>query len=569
MSGQHRDRSRASRPIRRPLERSAVIGGLFAVLVLSLLFLYPLIRIGTTGFHWSAISEILHDKRTLGIAWFSLWQATLSTCAVLAVAIPTAATVVLLTGRIRRFVLGLLIAPFTLPTVVVVTAMRQVLPHQFSTGVLAIICAHIFYNAGMATLIIVPRWQQLDRSLGEAASTLGATPIRRATTVTLPILGPAIRNAALLVFTLSFTSFGVVLMLGGNHRATIDVEIYRQALQRLRFDRASILAAAQLVALGFLAYLANRAKTHEGNIQTTDTSDSQPLTTRTLGLRRLRRLPRLHRLPRPRLRFRNAALAMLLSVMFLPLAALLRRSLHEPKGSFGFANFRALLRETKGSGISGTPLSSFPVSLRAAIIAASLALLLGVALSVAATESRLATSFRLFGALPLATSSVQLGLGFLLAFASAPLAWRSRWFAIPLVQAVVAVPFVIRQIGPVFDGIAHDLRNAAMTLGSSPWRAWRAIDLRIARPAIQSAFALAFAISLGEFGAATLLPRPKVPTVPIAIARLSSRPGSVVQGQAAALAVLLGVLTISLVVVAFSRSAPNSQSSRVKIARYS
>ncbi len=514
-----------------PLRRNATVAGLVATSALALLYVFPVARIIVEGFRWKAVSEVATDGRFRSVAWFSLWQALASTVGVLVIALPLAGLFSHRRLPGRKLLLALIAAPFTLPTVVVAAALRETMPTRFSSGVVAILCAHIFYNVGMATLILLPRFEQVDQSLTDAAMTLGATRTQAARTITLPLVGPAIRNAALLTFTLCFTSFGVVVMLGGARRTTIDVEIYRQALQRLRLDRASVLAMLQLLVLATLAFLASR-------------SSPIALSNRPQRPRSPRRLPTAGRVGAP------VAFCVVVTLLSLPLLALVRRSLREPSGTFGFANYRALAHRTRGSGLAHTPLSAFSVSARSAVLAAVIALLIGTGLAVAAAEARRSGSgFRLLASLPLATSSVQLGLGFLIAFAAAPVAWRSRWFAVPLVQAVVAVPFVVRQISPVLDALPRARRNAAMTLGASPWRAWGTIDLRIARPAFTSAFALAFAISLGEFGAATFLARPETATVPVAIARLSGLPGPVVQGQAAAMSTLLAGLTLFVVLV--------------------
>ena len=510
----------------RPLRRVSTGVGIAASAALGLLYAYPVIRVLIEGFRWSAITEVVTDHRLWNVAWFSFWQASVSTLGVLLVAVPMAGV---LAGRHvvgRRFVLAAIAAPFTLPTVVVAAALREALPGRFDSGVVAIICAHMFYNIGAATLVVLPRFETVGRSLTDAARTLGASRRRAFRTVQLPLVAPAIRSAALLIFTLCFTSFGVVIILGGARRTTIDVEIYRQALQRLRLDRAAVMAVLQLLLLATLAFVATRS--------TAPTGSNRPV-----------------RFKAAKMDARtNTALLGVVAILLLPLGFLARRSLQEPAGGIGFANFRALAHVTQGSGLLDPPLRAFAVSARTALIAATLAVLIGGALAVASKEAGHGSSvFQLFGSLPLATSSVQLGLGFLLAFAVAPLAWRSEWFAVPLVQAVIAVPFVVRQLSPSLAAIPPDLRRAAMTLGASPWRAWRTIDARLTTQAWCAAFAIALGVALGEFGAATFLARPDAATVPVAIARLSGRPGPVVQGQAAALSVLLGALTLAVVLV--------------------
>ena len=86
-------------------------------------------------------------------------------------------------------------------------------------------------------------------------------------------------------------------------------------------------------------------------------------------------------------------------------------------------------------------------------------------------------------------------------------------------------------------------REAAAVLGASRWQSWLAVDWPIISRATISAGAFAFTISLGEFGAASLLARPEYPTLPTAIYRFLSQPGGLNYGQAMAAATILMVVT--------------------------
>jgi len=100
---------------------------------------------------------------------------------------------------------------------------------------------------------------------------------------------------------------------------------------------------------------------------------------------------------------------------------------------------------------------------------------------------------------------------------------------------------------PVMRSVDDRLRQAAATLGASPARAWREIDLPIIGRAVLIGAAFAFAVSLGEFGATLFIVRPDTPTMPIAIFRLLSQPGTLAFGMAMAMAVLLMVVTGTVV----------------------
>jgi thiamine transport system permease protein len=141
--------------------------------------------------------------------------------------------------------------------------------------------------------------------------------------------------------------------------------------------------------------------------------------------------------------------------------------------------------------------------------------------------------------LPLGASAVTLGLGFIIAFGR----WLSYPWMVPIAHTLVALPFVIRTLQPALASLPERLRQAAASLGASPFRSWQVVDWPIVRRATLSAASFAFAISLGEFGATSLLSRPEYPTIPVAIYRFLAQPGGLNYGQAMAMATLLMVLT--------------------------
>ena len=151
--------------------------------------------------------------------------------------------------------------------------------------------------------------------------------------------------------------------------------------------------------------------------------------------------------------------------------------------------------------------------------------------------------------LPLGTSAATVGFGLLISLDRLPFDLRDSLWLVPIAQALVAIPFVIRTVVPVLRAIDEDLRSAAAVLGASPWRVWREIDLPIVFRAFVVAAGFAFAISLGEFGATAFLVRADRPTVPVAIYQLLGRPGPLELGQALALSTVLMGLTAVVVLL--------------------
>ena len=142
-----------------------------------------------------------------------------------------------------------------------------------------------------------------------------------------------------------------------------------------------------------------------------------------------------------------------------------------------------------------------------------------------------------------------LGFGFLLAFDDPPLDLRSSPAIVPLAQALVALPFVVRSLVPALRAVDARMREAAAVLGATPAQVLRQIELPLLARPLAVAAGLAFAVSLGEFGATLFVVRADWPTVPVAIFRFLGRPGEGNVGAAMALCVVLMALVAAVALV--------------------
>src|SRR5699024_2538943 len=215
---------------------------------------------------------------------------------------------------------------------------------------------------------------------------------------------------------------------------------------------------------------------------------------------------------------------------------------------FGLDHYRALAR-VEGGGLFVAPVDAIVNSLTAAAVACAVAVLIGGLAAAAASATRHGRWLDVGLMIPLGTSAVTIGFGILLALGRPPVDLRSSWIIIPIAQALVGIPFVIRVVVPALRGIDDRQRQAAAVLGASPLRVRFAVDVPIAGRALLVGAAFAFAISLGEFGATSFLARPDRPTVPVAMFRLLGRPGASLTGQAMALGTILALLCAASVLV--------------------
>jgi len=482
---------------------------------LSVFFVVPVTNTALRYFRFSEFSSVLSSQSLRGVAWFSLWQAVFSTLITLAIALPATWALSRYTFRGSQVTRGILTAPFVLPAVVVAAG---VLAITNSRGVIPILWAHVVFNVSVVLRIVGPRWSMVNLRLEHAAANLGARPSRTFALVVWPQISDAVISAATLVFIYCFTSFGVIAILGGISRRTLESEIFTQAVRLGNTETATALAVLQVVIISAVFFITRRSS--RPNSTSIHVSAPQPLRTK------------------PRHRITPVLIASTaIVVVASPLLATIYRSL-VVNNQFSFSAWRTIFSGSLPA-LSVSPQSVISNSLIFAIAAACICVPLALLVATASAP-------RALFSIPLAVSAATLGIGLIITFNTSPYAWRSeRWF-IPVIHAVIALPLVIRALEPAARAIPASLRNASATLGASPFVTWRRIELPLLKPALLRATGLSMAVSLGEFGATSFLSRSGSTTLPIAIAQLLGRPGVATQQAGFVLAALMVLVTVGV-----------------------
>lgn len=525
------------------VRRLRLVAALLPLAFMGLFFLWPVLNIIVLGLKAEAL-DTLTSPRTWAIVRFTFWQAALSTLLTLLLAIPGAWALAQVRFRGNAVVQALLTVPFVLPTVVVASAFVALsgspVTSWASGGLAAILAAHVFFNYALVARVVAAAWSGMHPDLVSSARTLGASPTSVFARVTLPFLRPAIGAASMIVFLFTFTSFGVVLILGGTRWSTIEVEIYRRTAQLFDLPAASALALLQMVAVGAsllaISHLAGR-----GSRSATTRTHADPA-------------PAAHRWAPA------AALSPAALLVGLPLGALVLAAFSN-RGGPGLAHFRALGESRAGTTRFVAPLDAIGNSIVFALVATAIAVGIGAvaAIVIAGRRGGARSSYDAALMLPLGTSAVTLGFGLLITFDSPPLDLRSSVVLIPLAHALVGIPFVVRTLVPALRAVPRDFRDAASTLGARRWEVGRRVDLPLVWRSALVGAGFACAVSLGEFGATAFLARPDRPTVPVAIFRFLGQPGTSNRGQALALSVVLMALVAVVVLLteALSRRRPS------------
>ena len=466
---------------------------------------------------------------TWQIAGLAAVQALASTLLALALGLPIANVVSGYRYRGRAFTQAMVTVPFVLPTVVVALAFRSLLGSGLPQGFALVVIAHAYVNLAVVARIVGAQWAQHNDDYENVARTLGATRWQALVTVTMPSLRGAIASSAAVVFVFSFTSLGIVLLLGDATTRTLESQILRQTSVLLDFPGAAATAVIQLV-LVIVVLLAGAMASRNAPQRVMRPVALRPVPSGTAGLA---------------VRF---VVALTVVLVLAPIAALVSDSLRA-HGSWSISWWSAMGSVDAGTTRIGSPLSALGMSISYALVAALIASVVGGLAAIAVLGHGRTRIISLIAIVPLGVSAATLGLGTLLAFGRAPFDLRGTGLLVPIAHSLVAVPLVVAVVAPALRATDERRLAVAATLGARPSRAFITAYGSVLRVVMLASAALAGAVSLGEFGAASFLARAGSPTVPVQIVRLLSRPGEESYGVAASLAVVLVLLTLAMVLL--------------------
>jgi thiamine transport system permease protein len=523
------------------------------LLFLGVFFFMPLGAIFIKAFQAATPGWVISFPEITRPLLFTFFQASLSLLITLLVGMPAAYIFSHFRFRGSTVVQVVVMLPFVLPTVLVAAGFNALVgsnglvnlflvslfklsnpPIHFLGTFGAILTAHVFYNTTIIIRVVGGAWQELNYRYIQAGKVLGANPSQLFHEITLPLLLPAVISASLLVFLFDFSSFGVILLLGGPAFSTLETEIYNQSLNLFNLRLAGILSMIQLVCTLGMTVLINRISGSLG---------FHSMANRIRG-------------PASKINgfFKKLCIhgytILLFGFFGFPILSLGIRSLLYQTNTVQHSGipltlsfYQALFINRQNSIFYVPPIQAIINSLVFALATTAISILIGsfsaYALNQKSIWSRILDPLLM---LPLGASAVTLGLGFVVSFGQLPQSLVIFPFLIPVIHSLVAFPFVVRILLPAISTIPASLHATAASLGASPKAIFWQIDLPLLRKPLITAALFSFAISLGEFGATLFLARPEFPTIPVAIYRFLGQPGSLNYGQAMAMATILMVL---------------------------
>jgi thiamine transport system permease protein len=515
---------------------------LFPLIFLSFFFYFPMVSILAEGltdedgsFMFRHVTSVLSAPYSIRIIVFTVEQALLSTLSSILLGLPGAYLLSRYDFRGKSLIRAITTVPFVLPSIIVVLGfviffgnngvLNRGLMAVFSLeepplkilySMKAIILAHTFYNFPICIRLVSAVWSRVNPNLERAAQSLGARGFRLFFRVILPQIMPGVLAAAALIFIFCFTSFAVILVLGGGPKySTIEVAIYRFAKVSLDLKAGSALAIVEsFLSAGFM-YLYIRLQ------QKTGFAEDIQIRYEKKSLRSLFHSP----FGAPAVLYLAVTFLLIIAPMIAAVGyAFVSRSGWAGKTSFTLKWFLHILQGSRASALAVSYASSIKNSLLFGFFTIAASLPLGTSIAYITTRKHLPGKGLLEAVtmLPLGISSIILGLGYIKAYQSFPVDLTGKWYAIAFAHTVIAYPFVLRAASSVFKKVNPRLIQAAVSLGATPWKAFWRVELPIIKTGLIAGATFAFAISIGEINATLMLYNPEFTTLPIAIYRLIS-----------------------------------------------
>ena len=522
------------------------LSGALALLLIAALTLLPLasLFLEAGSIEWGIVLGDIYTQRVIR---FSLYQATLSTLLALTLALPVALALAHTAYfRGRHLIVSLFSLSLVIPTIVAIYGIVAVFGRSGWLnellrvagveplplyGMPGILIAHVFFNMPLATRVILVALETVPDTQWRLATQLGMRPMTIWRCIEWPAVRGQLPGLALLIFTLCFTSFAIVLTLGGGPRATtIEVAIY----QALRFDfditLAVTLACIQLSVCLVLTLLSTLFKSEAD-----------------LGFKDV--------IKPPGKRSHTALKTHHATLWNGPWHAAINRLAISTATLFILAPLLALVL----SGFNKRTLSvlSDPLTLQAmlntciaAISSAVIALILALGLLVSARHLHIRLHrihagrwLQLAGNVILILPPVVLGTGLFLLLRPFADVFSLALLLVILINSLMALPFVLRMLDAPLLRAAGKHDRLIRSLGLQGFNRWRLIDWPQLRKPIALAFAIAATLSAGDFSAIALFGSEQVTTLPLL---LYQRMGSYRLDEAAVTASVLLLLCLCL-----------------------
>ncbi|WP_207923239.1 thiamine/thiamine pyrophosphate ABC transporter permease [Marinomonas flavescens] len=461
---------------------------------------------------------------------FSLWQALLSSVLSLLIAIPVASCLSHRKFKGKNLLLQLFAVSMVVPTIVAILGIVVVYGRSgwLATGLginvplyglLGILLAHVFFNMPLAVRLLLQGYSLVPSGQWRLASQLGFSRGTSFSLIEWPYIKKVLPGAFVLVFMLCFSSFSVVLSLGGGPKSsTLEVAIYQALRFDFDLDKASFLSLLQVAICTVVAMVIYK-------VVPKNQQDASLLKVQSYSVRDSRVA-------------RGFDMFIMIIALLLVLPPFL--AIFDPIFSDKF--LPTLLSRATWHAVW--------VSLKIAIPAALLSLLLAGCFGGLARKamdqgwwSFLPSKLEHLGNMILMVPGLVLATGLFLWLREFGFSLQSSYWVVVWVNAVMALPFVLRVLMPVVYQQEKRFRNVYLSLGVYGWCRFK-IEWPLIRKSVAQAVGYALLLSLGDMGVIALFGSQGLVSLPLYLFQLV---GSYRLEEGACIAVIL----ISLCLILF------------------
>ena len=180
-----------------------------------------------SGFTLRWYQDLFSDPDIMSALYTTFVVAIISSILATVIGTITAVGIHSLKPRYKKLFINLTYIPMISPDIVIgISLLTLFVMLKLNLGYITLILAHITFNIPYVIFAVLPKLQQLDPHLEEAALDLGATPFQAFFKVILPEITPGILTGALMAFTLSLDDFMVSFFTTGSGVATLSIKIY-------------------------------------------------------------------------------------------------------------------------------------------------------------------------------------------------------------------------------------------------------------------------------------------------------------------------------------------------------
>ncbi len=485
---------------------------------------------------WSVLWQ---DRYLHAVMRFSLWQASLSTLLSVGLAIPLARALARrqFTGRgilLRIFSVAMVIPPIVAVLGIVVVHGRQGWVNEilrnldwsagsYLYGLSGVLLAHVFFNLPLATRIVLQRMETIVPENWRLVDQLGMSSWQHWRYLEWPHVRAVLAPVAALIFALCFTSFAIVMSLGGGPKATtLEVAIYQAV--RLDFDLplATMLSLVQLLMCGAILLLGLRLGRPADISHSLALVQQRPDARRAVG------------------KYVDALLLIMgIALVVLPLSGIVLAGINS-KWLTVLADGQLWLAAWN--------------SLWVACLAACLCLFMAWGLLLLRRHTRHrwpwgASVLEATGMVTLVVPALVLGTGLFLALRNWVDVFAINLYLVLLVNSVLGLPFMLRVLTTPYLQLDSQHDRLCQSLAMQGWQRFKLVEWPVLRPAAGLGLAIVAAFSAGDLGVVALFGTPDMKTLPLL---MYQRLGSYQAESAAVTAVVLLALCL-LVFMLFER----------------